>query len=99
MQISVEKPGEVKLAVLPPLALYVHIPWCVRKCPYCDFNSHERAGPLPEAEYVEKLLVALESLLPSVWGRRLTTVFIAGGTPTLFPPTPPAPLPPRPPPP
>jgi oxygen-independent coproporphyrinogen-3 oxidase len=86
MQISVEKPGKVKLAVLPPLALYVHIPWCVRKCPYCDFNSHERAGPLPEAEYVEKLLVDLESLLPSVWGRRLTSVFIGGGTPSLFAP-------------
>ena len=86
MQISVEKPGEVRLAVLPPLALYVHIPWCVRKCPYCDFNSHERAGPLPEAEYVEKLLLDLEALLPSVWGRRLTSVFIGGGTPSLFSP-------------
>ncbi len=86
MQISVEKPGEVKLAVLPPLALYVHIPWCVRKCPYCDFNSHERAGPLPEAEYVEKLFADLENLLPSVWGRRLTSVFIGGGTPSLFSP-------------
>jgi putative oxygen-independent coproporphyrinogen III oxidase len=86
MQISVEKPGEVKLAVLPPLALYVHIPWCVRKCPYCDFNSHERAGPLPEAEYVEKLFADLERLLPSVWGRRLTSVFIGGGTPSLFSP-------------
>ena len=86
MQISVEKPGEVKLAVLPPLALYVHIPWCVRKCPYCDFNSHERSGPLPEAEYVEKLFADLEKLLPSVWGRRLTSVFIGGGTPSLFSP-------------
>jgi putative oxygen-independent coproporphyrinogen III oxidase len=86
MQISVEKPGEVKLAVLPPLALYVHIPWCVRKCPYCDFNSHERAGALPEAEYVEKLFADLERLLPSVWGRRLTSVFIGGGTPSLFSP-------------
>ena len=86
MQISVEKPGEVKLAVLPPLALYVHIPWCVRKCPYCDFISHERSGPLPEAEYVEKLFADLEKLLPSVWGRRLTSVFIGGGTPSLFSP-------------
>jgi oxygen-independent coproporphyrinogen-3 oxidase len=86
MQISVEKPGEVKLAVLPPLALYVHIPWCVRKCPYCDFNSHERAGPLPETEYVEKLFADLENLLPSVWGRRLMSVFIGGGTPSLFSP-------------
>jgi oxygen-independent coproporphyrinogen-3 oxidase len=86
MQISVEKPGKLKLAVLPPLALYVHIPWCVRKCPYCDFNSHERSGQLPEAEYVEKLLADLESLLPSVWGRRLSSVFIGGGTPSLFSP-------------
>jgi oxygen-independent coproporphyrinogen-3 oxidase len=86
MQISVEKPGKVKLAALPPLSLYVHIPWCVRKCPYCDFNSHERAGALPEAEYVEKLFADLEGLLPSVWGRRLTSVFIGGGTPSLFSP-------------
>jgi putative oxygen-independent coproporphyrinogen III oxidase len=76
----------VKLAALPPLALYVHIPWCVRKCPYCDFNSHERSGSLPEAEYVGKLLEDLESLLPSVWGRRLSSVFIGGGTPSLFAP-------------
>jgi putative oxygen-independent coproporphyrinogen III oxidase len=76
----------VKLAALPPLSLYVHIPWCVRKCPYCDFNSHERGGALPEAEYVAKLLEDLESLLPSVWGRRLSSVFIGGGTPSLFAP-------------
>jgi oxygen-independent coproporphyrinogen-3 oxidase len=86
MQISVEKPGAVRLAALPPLALYVHIPWCVRKCPYCDFNSHERTGALPEQEYVEKLLTDLEGLLPSVWGRRLSSVFIGGGTPSLFAP-------------
>ena len=84
--VIVERPGVVKLAVLPPLALYVHIPWCVRKCPYCDFNSHERTGSLPEAQYVEKLIADLESLLPSVWGRRLTSVFIGGGTPSLFSP-------------
>ena len=71
---------------LPPLALYVHIPWCVRKCPYCDFNSHERSGALPEKAYVEKLLLDLEGQLPSVWGRRLTSVFIGGGTPSLFSP-------------
>ena len=74
------------LELLPPLALYVHIPWCVRKCPYCDFNSHERAGELPEAAYVEKLLADLEQLLPQVWGRRLVSVFIGGGTPSLFSP-------------
>src|SRR5882672_2322821 len=84
--VVVERPGTVKLAVLPPLALYVHIPWCVRKCPYCDFNSHERSGALPENEYVGKLLEDLESLLPSVWGRRLSSVFIGGGTPSLFAP-------------
>ena len=72
------------LKALPPLALYVHIPWCVRKCPYCDFNSHERTGDLPEARYVERLLADLEELLPSVWGRRLMSVFIGGGTPSLF---------------
>ena len=71
---------------LPPLALYAHIPWCVRKCPYCDFNSHERAGALPENEYVAKLILDLERLLPSVWGRRLVSVFIGGGTPSLFSP-------------
>ena len=74
------------LKALPPLALYVHLPWCVRKCPYCDFNSHERSAPLPEAEYVARLLRDLEALLPSVWGRRLVSVFIGGGTPSLFSP-------------
>jgi oxygen-independent coproporphyrinogen-3 oxidase len=86
MQISLERAGQVKLAALPPLSIYVHIPWCVRKCPYCDFNSHEQAGALPEAQYIEKLLADLESLLPSVWGRRATSVFIGGGTPSLFSP-------------
>lgn len=76
----------MRLEVLPPLALYVHIPWCVRKCPYCDFNSHERASGLPEEEYVDALVADLDELLPSVWGRRLTTVFIGGGTPSLFSP-------------
>jgi len=76
----------MKLDALPPLALYVHIPWCVRKCPYCDFNSHERAGTLPENEYVARLMLDLEGLLPSVWGRRLISVFIGGGTPSLFSP-------------
>ena len=75
-----------RLEALPPLALYVHIPWCVRKCPYCDFNSHERAGALPENEYVAKLVLDLERLLPSVWGRRLVSVFIGGGTPSLLSP-------------
>jgi len=85
-KIAVERRDQVRLAVLPPLALYVHIPWCVRKCPYCDFNSHERAGELPEREYVARLIADLEGLLPSVWGRRLGSVFIGGGTPSLFSP-------------
>jgi putative oxygen-independent coproporphyrinogen III oxidase len=76
----------VKLAELPPLALYIHIPWCLRKCPYCDFNSHEKRDVLPEAEYVDALVRDLESTLPKVWGRRLTTIFIGGGTPSLFAP-------------
>ena len=76
----------MKLAELPPLSLYVHIPWCLRKCPYCDFNSHEKRGELPEAEYVDALIADLESSLPRVWGRRLHTVFIGGGTPSLFTP-------------
>jgi putative oxygen-independent coproporphyrinogen III oxidase len=84
--IAVERPGRVELATLPPLALYVHIPWCVRKCPYCDFNSHERSSALPETEYVAKLLADLEALLPAVWGRRLVSIFIGGGTPSLFSP-------------
>ncbi|MBS1215668.1 MAG: oxygen-independent coproporphyrinogen oxidase-like protein [Proteobacteria bacterium] len=74
----------VRLAALPPLSLYVHLPWCVRKCPYCDFNSHEARGGLPEDEYVDALVADLESTLPSVWGRRVHAVFFGGGTPSLF---------------
>jgi putative oxygen-independent coproporphyrinogen III oxidase len=70
----------------PPLALYIHIPWCVRKCPYCDFNSHEAKSDLPEREYVAALLRDLEQELPAVWGRVVDTVFIGGGTPSLFSP-------------
>jgi oxygen-independent coproporphyrinogen-3 oxidase len=76
----------MKLDALPPLTLYAHIPWCVRKCPYCDFNSHERASALPENEYVARLIQDLEAALPAVWGRRLAAVFIGGGTPSLFSP-------------
>ena len=73
-----------RFAALPPLALYVHIPWCARKCPYCDFNSHEAKGDIPEAEYVDALFTDLELALPSIWGRRVVSVFIGGGTPSLF---------------
>jgi oxygen-independent coproporphyrinogen-3 oxidase len=70
----------------PPLSLYVHLPWCVRKCPYCDFNSHEGRGPLPFDAYVDALVADLDHDLPLAWGRTVQTVFFGGGTPSLFPP-------------
>jgi len=70
----------------PPLSLYIHIPWCVRKCPYCDFNSHNQPQVLPVAEYVAALIADLEQDLPLVWGRPVHSVFFGGGTPSLFPP-------------
>lgn len=73
-------------ASLPPLALYIHLPWCARKCPYCDFNSHEIKEPIPETEYVEALIADLEQDLPKVWGRTCHAMFIGGGTPSLFSP-------------
>ncbi|MGD9859292.1 MAG: radical SAM family heme chaperone HemW [Marinobacterium sp.] len=69
---------------LPPLSLYVHIPWCVRKCPYCDFNSHAAPEQLPEDAYVQALLDDLDSELPLIQGRPLQSIFIGGGTPSLF---------------
>jgi len=81
---SIALPSAPRFAALPPLSLYVHIPWCIRKCPYCDFNSHERRDEIPEAQYVESLIADLESALPSIWGRRFTSVFFGGGTPSLF---------------
>ena len=69
---------------LPPLALYVHMPWCVSKCPYCDFNSHLAPSKLPVEEYVEALLADLELDLPLVWGRSVQSIFFGGGTPSLF---------------
>lgn len=72
------------LTALPPLSLYVHLPWCVRKCPYCDFNSHEARGEIPERAYVDALLADLAMEMPLVWGRQVSTVFIGGGTPSLF---------------
>ncbi|WP_395693081.1 radical SAM family heme chaperone HemW [Piscinibacter sp.] len=82
------RPGTLMLAALPPLALYVHLPWCLKKCPYCDFNSHEwrDGGTPPEARYLAALRADLEAALPFVWGRRVVSVFIGGGTPSLFSP-------------
>ena len=71
------------LTVQPPLSLYIHLPWCVKKCPYCDFNSHAAQG-IPEAAYIDALLLDLERALPDIWGRRMHTVFFGGGTPSLF---------------
>jgi len=75
-----------QFTALPPLSLYIHFPWCVRKCPYCDFNSHAVRGDLPEDQYIDALLADLESDLPRVWGRPVRTVFLGGGTPSLFSP-------------
>jgi putative oxygen-independent coproporphyrinogen III oxidase len=75
------------LRSLPPLSLYIHIPWCVKKCPYCDFNSHEvrpEGKDMPEAEYVAALVQDLETAVPQVWGRQVVSVFFGGGTPSLF---------------
>ncbi len=76
--------GGTVLSSLPPLSLYIHVPWCVRKCPYCDFNSHEMPAVLPEREYLDALRSDLEQTLPDVWGRQVSTVFIGGGTPSLL---------------
>ena len=78
--------GAPVFAALPPLSLYVHFPWCVRKCPYCDFNSHAKAKDevIPEARYLAALAHDIEVSLPLVWGRRVHSVFIGGGTPSLM---------------
>ena len=106
------RPGTLQLQALPPLALYIHLPWCLKKCPYCDFNSHEIRGPdhpqaamawgggpglstgsapsggaqVPEQAYVQALFADLEGALPLIWGRPVHSVFIGGGTPSLFSP-------------
>ena len=95
------RPGTLTLPALPPLSVYVHLPWCLKKCPYCDFNSHEYRSPvliaplmqvlatpvaLPEAAYLDALCADIESSLPLVWGRPVHSVFIGGGTPSLFSP-------------
>lgn len=84
------RPGLLQLSSLPPLSLYVHLPWCIKKCPYCDFNSHEWRGQAdPQAHqntYIDALLADLEASLPLIWGRPVETVFLGGGTPSLFSP-------------
>ena len=74
------------ITTLSPLTLYIHIPWCIRKCPYCDFNSHEANNQIPESQYVSALIADLEQDLPYIWGRRVESIFIGGGTPSLFSP-------------
>ncbi len=85
------RPGLLQLQSLPPLSLYVHLPWCLKKCPYCDFNSHEvgkgnNASEVPEQRYIDALMADLEAALPLVWGRTIHSIFIGGGTPSLFSP-------------
>ena len=84
------RPGLLQLPGLPPLSLYVHLPWCIKKCPYCDFNSHEWRGPEDarsvQDAYIEALFADLEASLPLIWGRTVHTVFFGGGTPSLFSP-------------
>ncbi len=87
--INVNAPivGETTLSGLknpPPLSLYIHIPWCVKKCPYCDFNSHESKQAIPEKRYVAALIKDLEQSIPRVYGRKIKSVFFGGGTPSLF---------------
>ena len=82
--------GTLALPALPPLSLYIHLPWCLKKCPYCDFNSHEQRrqseGGVPEQRYIDALMADLEASLPLIWGRTVHSVFIGGGTPSLFSP-------------
>ena len=82
------RPGTLQFAALPPLSLYVHLPWCLKKCPYCDFNSHEQASGavMPEQRYVDAVVRDLEAALPLIWGRPIHSIFIGGGTPSLFAP-------------
>jgi putative oxygen-independent coproporphyrinogen III oxidase len=84
--VHLMRPGSLQLSALPPLALYIHLPWCLKKCPYCDFNSHENNGALPEQAYLQALRDDLTAALPLIWGRAVHSVFIGGGTPSLFSP-------------
>ncbi len=77
----------IQLKALPPLSLYIHFPWCERKCPYCDFNSHQvKDGGFDEKRYIQALIADLQTELPNIWGRRVHTIFIGGGTPSLLSP-------------
>ena len=81
--------GTLQLSALPPLSVYIHLPWCLQKCPYCDFNSHAwRGGDMAAAEqqYIDAILTDLDLSLPLVWGRSVQTIFMGGGTPSLFSP-------------
>ena len=81
------RPGVLQLSSLPPLSLYVHLPWCIKKCPYCDFNSHEQAKDgVQEQRYIDAVIADLEAALPLIWGRNIHSIFIGGGTPSLFSP-------------
>ena len=76
--------NQTVLSALPPLSLYIHIPWCIQKCPYCDFNSHKIKTTLDENAYIQALLTDLQTELPNFWGRSVETIFIGGGTPSVF---------------
>jgi len=81
------RPGSLQFSALPPLSLYVHLPWCIKKCPYCDFNSHEQAkDSVQEQRYIDAVIADLEAALPLIWGRNIHSIFIGGGTPSLFSP-------------
>lgn len=88
--IQLHRPGQLQFSGLPPLSLYIHLPWCLKKCPYCDFNSHQwgaasgQTGDMPEQRYLQALRADLEQALPLIWGRPVHSVFIGGGTPSLF---------------
>ncbi|MES2564328.1 MAG: radical SAM family heme chaperone HemW, partial [Pseudomonadota bacterium] len=83
VRLHVSRQGP-RFTALPPLSLYIHIPWCVRKCPYCDFNSHEARGEIPEERYTNALIADLEQSLPLIWGRKIYTIFFGGGTPSVL---------------
>jgi putative oxygen-independent coproporphyrinogen III oxidase len=86
MNLPARNEATIQFEQLPELSLYLHLPWCIRKCPYCDFNSHESRGEIPQEQYINALIADLEASLPMVWGRPVVSVFMGGGTPSLFSP-------------